>query len=202
MLPLGPAAVDELHITFTQSKPMPWFVPHVPPTHKKVAVDMVVVVQFRGDTPPVSASIGIMPRCSGTWACCRRRTLRLIARRDHMQTPGAVGHDPGTPQKGPRVWLDMDQAELDAAYTQSVWAPTARSSSPATGAPARSHVRTWVRHNAMPTVRPLSRHSTSTAPHAPARRSISSSMVGRGAVAWPRTTPLPPSCSSTPGPIA
>lgn len=40
-----------------------------------------------------------------------------------MQTPGAVGHDPGTPPKGPRVWLDMDQAELDAAYTQSVWAP-------------------------------------------------------------------------------
>ena len=42
---------------------------------------------------------------------------------DHMQTPGAVGQDPGTPQKGPRVWLDMDQAALDAAYTQSVWAP-------------------------------------------------------------------------------
>lgn len=40
-----------------------------------------------------------------------------------MQTPGAVGHDPGTPPKEPRVWLDMDQAELDAAYTQSVWAP-------------------------------------------------------------------------------
>ena len=40
-----------------------------------------------------------------------------------MQTRGAVGQDPGTPQKGPRVWLDMDQAELDAAYTQSVWAP-------------------------------------------------------------------------------
>jgi arylformamidase len=40
-----------------------------------------------------------------------------------MQTPGAVGQDPGTPPKGPRVWLDMDQAALDAAYTQSVWAP-------------------------------------------------------------------------------
>jgi arylformamidase len=40
-----------------------------------------------------------------------------------MQTPGAVGQDPGTPQKGPQVWLAMDQAELDAAYTQSVWAP-------------------------------------------------------------------------------
>jgi carboxymethylenebutenolidase len=41
--------VDELHITFTHSKPMPWFLPNVPPTHKKVAVDIVVVVQFRGD---------------------------------------------------------------------------------------------------------------------------------------------------------
>jgi arylformamidase len=40
-----------------------------------------------------------------------------------MQTPGAVEHGPDTPQKGPRVWLDMDQAALDAAYTQSVWAP-------------------------------------------------------------------------------
>jgi arylformamidase len=25
--------------------------------------------------------------------------------------------------KGPRVWLDMDQVELDAAYDQSVYAP-------------------------------------------------------------------------------
>jgi arylformamidase len=25
--------------------------------------------------------------------------------------------------KGPRVWLDLDQAELDAAYDQSAWAP-------------------------------------------------------------------------------
>ena len=41
--------VDELHITFTHSKPMPWFLPNVPPTHKKVIVDIVVIVQFRGD---------------------------------------------------------------------------------------------------------------------------------------------------------
>ena len=41
--------VDELHLTFTHSIPMPWFLPQVPPTHKKVAVDFVVVVQFRGD---------------------------------------------------------------------------------------------------------------------------------------------------------
>ena len=41
--------VDELHITFTHSKQMDWFLPNVPPTHKKVDIDLVVVVQFRGD---------------------------------------------------------------------------------------------------------------------------------------------------------
>jgi carboxymethylenebutenolidase len=41
--------VDELHVTFTHSKPMPWFLPNTPPTHKQVAIDIVVVVQFRGD---------------------------------------------------------------------------------------------------------------------------------------------------------
>jgi carboxymethylenebutenolidase len=41
--------VDELHVTFTHSKPMPWFLPNVAPTHNKIDVDVVVVVQFRGD---------------------------------------------------------------------------------------------------------------------------------------------------------
>ena len=41
--------VDELHLTFTHSKPMPWLLPNVPPTAKKIALDVVVVVQFRGD---------------------------------------------------------------------------------------------------------------------------------------------------------
>jgi carboxymethylenebutenolidase len=41
--------VDELHVTFTHSKPMNWFLPKVSPTHKKIAVDFVVMVQFRGD---------------------------------------------------------------------------------------------------------------------------------------------------------
>ncbi|HSE86281.1 MAG TPA: ester cyclase [Candidatus Binatia bacterium] len=41
--------VDELHVTFTHSKPLNWFLPNVPPTHKKIAVDFVVVVQLRGD---------------------------------------------------------------------------------------------------------------------------------------------------------
>ena len=41
--------MDELRVTFTYSKPMNWFLPNVPPTYKRIAVDFVVVVQFRGD---------------------------------------------------------------------------------------------------------------------------------------------------------
>ncbi len=41
--------VDELHLTFTHSKQMDWFLPNVPPTNKRVDIDLVVVVQFRGD---------------------------------------------------------------------------------------------------------------------------------------------------------
>jgi carboxymethylenebutenolidase len=40
--------VDELHLTFTHSKQMDWFLPNVPPTNKKVDIDLVVVVQFCG----------------------------------------------------------------------------------------------------------------------------------------------------------
>ena len=41
--------VEELHLRFTHSKRMNWFLPNVPPTHKVVDIDLVVVVQFRGD---------------------------------------------------------------------------------------------------------------------------------------------------------
>jgi carboxymethylenebutenolidase len=41
--------VDELRLTFTHSKSMPWFLPDLAPTQKKIAVDVVVVAQFRGD---------------------------------------------------------------------------------------------------------------------------------------------------------
>ncbi len=58
---------------------------------------------------------------------------RLFTRRDFLATGAAAATlaatNPVTAQqaaprvKGPRVWLDMDQAELDAAYDQSVYAP-------------------------------------------------------------------------------
>jgi carboxymethylenebutenolidase len=41
--------VEELRLRFTHSKPMNWFLPQVPPTNRPVDIDMVVVVQFRGD---------------------------------------------------------------------------------------------------------------------------------------------------------
>jgi carboxymethylenebutenolidase len=41
--------VDELRLNFTHTKPMPWFLPDLAPTLKKVVVDVVVVAQFRGD---------------------------------------------------------------------------------------------------------------------------------------------------------
>src|SRR5579862_7000723 len=36
---------------------------------------------------------------------------------------GAAAAQPAPHQKGPRVWLDLDQKELDDAYDQSVYAP-------------------------------------------------------------------------------
>ncbi len=41
--------VDEIRTRFTHDRPMEWFLPGVPPTHKPVDIDIIVVVQFRGD---------------------------------------------------------------------------------------------------------------------------------------------------------
>jgi carboxymethylenebutenolidase len=41
--------VEELHLRFTHSRRMDWFLPGAEPTNKVVDIDLVVVVQFRGD---------------------------------------------------------------------------------------------------------------------------------------------------------
>jgi carboxymethylenebutenolidase len=47
---VGPGQlVDELRLRFTHKKQMNWFLPGVPPTNRVVDIDLVVVVQFRGD---------------------------------------------------------------------------------------------------------------------------------------------------------
>jgi carboxymethylenebutenolidase len=39
--------VDEMIFSFTHTEEMPWMLPGVPPTHKRVQVPLVVVVRFR-----------------------------------------------------------------------------------------------------------------------------------------------------------
>jgi carboxymethylenebutenolidase len=41
--------VEELHASFTHAKQMEWFLPALPPTNRRVDIDFVVVVQFRGE---------------------------------------------------------------------------------------------------------------------------------------------------------
>lgn len=41
--------VDELLISFTHTIPMPWMLPGIPPTGKRVELALVVIVQFEGD---------------------------------------------------------------------------------------------------------------------------------------------------------
>jgi carboxymethylenebutenolidase len=41
--------VDELRFTFTHGNRMDWILPGVPPTHRRVDLAHVVVVEFRGD---------------------------------------------------------------------------------------------------------------------------------------------------------
>jgi carboxymethylenebutenolidase len=39
--------VDEMIFSFTHSRPMPWMLPGVPPTGRKVRIPMVAIVRFR-----------------------------------------------------------------------------------------------------------------------------------------------------------
>ncbi len=39
--------VDEIRTRFTHDRRMNWFLPEIPPTHRVVDIDIIVVVQFR-----------------------------------------------------------------------------------------------------------------------------------------------------------
>ncbi len=41
--------VDEIRFTFIHNKQMDWILPKVPPTNRRIELDHVVVVEFRGD---------------------------------------------------------------------------------------------------------------------------------------------------------
>ena len=105
--------------------------------------------------------------------------------------------------KGPLVWLDLDQKELDDAYDQSVYAPNQRADHrplrDQQRAGARAHRRAQAAGLRLDTDR---RRSISTPPRRRTRRSRCSSTAAPGARASPRTTPLPPRCSWTPARIS
>ncbi|MBI3061690.1 MAG: alpha/beta hydrolase [Deltaproteobacteria bacterium] len=53
----------------------------------------------------------------------RRAVLTAACAAGAAIVAGGVGAQQAPRAKGPRVWLDMDQKEIDDAYDQSVWAP-------------------------------------------------------------------------------
>src|ERR1700704_3409071 len=51
------------------------------------------------------------------------RSIRATNRLRQGETMTMAAGSAAVRQKGPRVWLDMDQKELDDAYDQAVYAP-------------------------------------------------------------------------------
>ena len=56
-------------------------------------------------------------------AVSRRAVLGATAAGALLAAVPAIAQQPAPRAKGPRVWLDLDQTELDDAYDQSVYAP-------------------------------------------------------------------------------
>ncbi|HVQ62386.1 MAG TPA: twin-arginine translocation signal domain-containing protein, partial [Burkholderiales bacterium] len=56
-------------------------------------------------------------------AVSRRTVLGAAAAGALLAAAPGLPQQPAPRAKGPRVWLDLDQAELDDAYDQSVYAP-------------------------------------------------------------------------------
>ena len=105
--------------------------------------------------------------------------------------------------KGPRVWLDLDQKELDDAYDQSVYAPNIRTVLQRTARNSelvRDRIGAPKRFSYGPTrnrsARRLYRQDART------RRCTCSSMAAPGAAASPRTITIRPRCSSMPARIS
>jgi carboxymethylenebutenolidase len=77
--------IDELTYQFTHTIEMPWMLPGILPTGRRVEVALVVAVDFVDGRSAQSASIGTRPRSSprsgcSPWRACRSRGLRRHAR--------------------------------------------------------------------------------------------------------------------------
>src|SRR5438132_9844347 len=112
----------------------------------------------------------------------RARRLRPRRRNDRTFDPlvRRTNNGGAMPEKGPAVFLDYDQAALDAAYDQAAYAPN-REQLIQRRIRDSELARASASPSASPTDRPRSSGSTSTAAVAKPHRSLSSSMAAHGA---------------------
>ena len=87
------------------------------------------------------------------------------------------------PKKAPPVFLDYDQAALDAAYDQAAYAPNREQLIKRRIRDSERARQRSATPNARPTGQPRSSSSTSIVPDAPRLPSSSSFMAGPGAAA-------------------
>ena len=55
--------VDEIRTTFTHDRPMEWFLPGVPPTHRRVEIEIVAVVRSLATRSPANGSTATRREC-------------------------------------------------------------------------------------------------------------------------------------------
>jgi carboxymethylenebutenolidase len=55
--------VDEIRTTLAHDRPMEWFLPGLPPTHRRVEIDIVAVVRSLATRSPANGSTGTRRRC-------------------------------------------------------------------------------------------------------------------------------------------
>ena len=108
-----------------------------------------------------------------------KKNLNLLSRRSLLGTAAAMAATPalaedcliGPPQheKGPKVWMDMDQVELDAAYDQSAYAPLIGQILNALPQAAIRHALAWASQSGSPMGLRRSKPSTSIRQKRPTR---------------------------------
>ena len=135
---------------------------------------------------------------------------KLISRRAMLATTVAMAATPalaegcqvGPPQhhKGPLVFLDYDQLELDASYDQVYYEPLIRKVSDRLASNSES-MRSRIGTPMLHTDQLRLKSSMFIELTAPMRRSSSSSMAGTGSWVSQNSTAIPPRCSSMPGRI-
>jgi hypothetical protein len=139
---------------------------------------------------------------SGGGKITRRAALGMaasIAAVPAMAEDCQVGPPPH--HKGPPVFMDYDQVELDASYDQVVYEPLIGQVGQYLASESEAVRARIGEPGALPTDRRRSKSSTSIGPAAPRLPSLFSSTAATGGSDRPRPRATRPRCSSMPGRI-